>query len=212
MEIASLIRVMIVDDHPLVLDGLKFSLHLATDIELVGQAGSGLDAVRLCAKWRPDVILMDVMLPDMDGISATETILQQCPRTKVLILSALSNKDLIQRAIKAGVTGYLLKTIKPLDLIAAIRLAQGGHSTLAPVALQALLRQPPDEVGRDLTQREREVLALLVSGVSNEEMAGRLVLSPSTVRTHISNIFAKLGAANRAEAAALAIKHRLIAE
>jgi NarL family two-component system response regulator LiaR len=182
MEPATAIRVMLVDDHPLVANGLKFSLQLAPGIELVGEAANGQEAVRLCAERRPDVILMDVMLPELDGIAATAIILKQCPQIKVLMLSALDNETFVQQAIRAGACGYLLKTIKPLEPVAAIRLAYAGQFILAPAAMRVLLVQPAAEPRSSLTRQERQILALLVQGLNNEAIAARLVISLSTVR------------------------------
>lgn len=206
------IRVMIVDDHPVVRNGLRFSLLTFGDVELVGEAGSGEEAVRLCEEIRPDVVLMDLKMPGMDGVAATRAIRQRCLETQVIALTSFREPDLVQQALQAGAIGYLLKDVAIEDLSEAIRSAHAGRSTLAPEALQALTRPTAatSPLGGDLTDRQREVLALMVDGLSNVQIADRLTISLSTARFHVSTILRKLGAANRAEATALAIKYQLL--
>lgn len=206
------IRVMIVDDHPIVRDGLINMLLAFDDMELVGEAESGREALALCQKLRCDVILMDMVMPDMDGAATTRLILEQHPEAKIVVLTSFPEEDLVKQALEAGAVGYLLKNA-PIDTLAnAIRSAHAGQPTLAPEATQALIRVQtrPEGVGGDLSAREREVLALLVEGLSNDEIAKRLVIAPSTARHHVSACISKLGAANRAHAAALAVQHQLI--
>ena len=206
------IRVMIVDDHPIVRDGLINMLLAFDDMELVGEVESGREALALCQKLRCDVILMDMVMPDMDGAATTRLILEQHPEAKIVVLTSFPEEDLVQQALEAGAVGYLLKNA-PIDTLAdAIRSAHAGQPTLAPEATQALIRAQtrPEGVGADLSAREREVLALLVEGLSNDEIAKRLVIAPSTARHHVSACISKLGAANRAQAAALAVQHQLI--
>lgn len=207
------IRVMVADDHPVVRDGIRFSLLAFDDIELVGEASSGQEALRLCREVQPDVVLMDLKMPDMDGLATTHAIRERHPQVQVVALTGFHERDLVQEALQAGAIGYLLKDMALDELVRAIRSAHAGQSTLAPAVTQALVEAaaPPPDLGHDLSGREREVLALMVEGLSNVEIAARLSISPSTVGFHISNIFSKLGAANRAEAAALAMKHRLVA-
>ncbi len=206
------IRVVIVDDHELVRGGLETILGLFADIELVGQADSGAAAVKLCVEAQPDVVLMDLVLPGgMDGAEATKEVLHICPRVKVLALTSFSDPELIQRVLRAGALGCLLKNVSGKELAEAIRKAHAGTSTLAPEAADALVQaiaSPPGTRPR-LTRRERDVLKLIVEGLTNAEIADRLVVSLSTVKTHVSSIIAKLGASTRTEAAAIAVREHL---
>ena len=206
------IRVMVVDDHTVVRNGIKFSLSAFDDIKLVAEADCGDEAVRLCDEVEPDVVLMDMVMPGMDGVSATRVISERHPQTQVIALTSFQEGSLVQEALAAGAVGYLLKDVVIDELADAIRSAHAGRVTLAPAAAQALATEAarPPKVGADLTKREREVLALLVDGLSNVRIAEELGISVSTARFHVSSILSKLGAANRAEAAALAIKHRLL--
>jgi NarL family two-component system response regulator LiaR len=207
------IKVVIVDDHELVRGGLETILGLFDDIDLVGQADSGAAAVKLCGEAQPDVVLMDLVLPGgMDGAEATEELLRSCPGTKVLALTSFSDPELIQRVLRAGALGCLLKNVSGKELAAAIRKAHEGTSTLAPEAADALVHaiSAPPDTRAGLTRRELEVLALMVDGLTNAEIAERLVVSLSTVKTHVSSIIAKLGASTRTEAAAIAVREHLV--
>jgi NarL family two-component system response regulator LiaR len=206
------IRVLVVDDHAVVRSGIEYSLMTVKDIDLVASAGSGAEAVRLCEELQPDVVLMDMMMPKMDGISATRTILQSCPRTRVIALTSFQEGSLVQKALQAGAISYLLKDVGMDELADAIRSAARGQGVLASEAAKALAEAAaqPASLGADLTDREREVLALLVEGKSNTEISATLSISLSTARFHVSAILSKLHAANRAEAAVLAVKHSLI--
>lgn len=205
------IRVLIADDHGMVRKGLIAFLKGKSEIALVGEARNGKEAVALCAELRPDVVLMDLMMPELGGVAATRILHKNQPEIQVIALTSFQEKELVQDALQAGAISYLLKNISGEELAAAIHAAYVGRPTLAPEAVQSLIRtDQPVEVGRDLTRREREVLALIVKGLNNPEIAERLSLSRATVKVHVSNILSKLGVANRAEAISVAIKHKLI--
>jgi len=206
------IRVMIVDDHAMVRKGLAAFLKTEPGIDLVGEARDGREAIEYCDQLKPNVILMDLIMPDLGGVAATRTIHQRWPNVQVIALTSFQEKELVQDALQAGAIGYLLKNVSGDELCEAIRQAYGGRPTLAPEAVQALI-QPPSEaesMAADLTRREQEVLALLVKGMSNPEIAERLVISRSTVKVHISSILSKLGVASRGEAISLAIQNKLV--
>jgi two-component system, NarL family, response regulator LiaR len=206
------IRVMLVDDHTMVRRGLVTFLKAFDDLELAGEAESGEAAIRLCAEVLPDVILMDMVMPDMDGAAATRAIRQQFPQVQVIALTSFKEGDLVKHALEAGAIGYLLKDVSADELAEAIRAAQAGRATLSPEAAQALVEtanQRPAP-GLDLTEREREVLALMVEGLNNTQIAGRLTVSSSTVKSHVSNILSKLGVASRTEAVSLALRSHII--
>ena len=206
------IRVMIVDDHPVVRDGLKSMLLAFDDLELVGEAGDGNQAVARCRRNQPDVILMDMVMPGMDGVAATRAILNDCPRMRIIILTSFVEDSVVQDALEAGAIGYQLKNASINALAEAIRSAYAGQSVLSPEATTALIRTTtgPRKPGKGLSEREREVLTLIVQGLSNEEIAEQLVISHATARHHVSACLQKLGASNRAQAAALATKHQLV--
>jgi NarL family two-component system response regulator LiaR len=203
---------MIVDDHLLVRDGLELLVSTFDDLQVVAVAEDGEEAVRLCQEAQPDVILMDVVMPNMDGPTATARIRETWPHVQVLALTSFVEEDLVQPAIEAGAIGYLLKKVSANELAEAIRAAHLGRSTIDSDALQLLVksaRRTP-ALGHDLTEREREVLALLAVGLTNKEIAEKLTLSPATVRVYVSNVLSKLGAGNRTEAARLALEHKLV--
>ena len=212
MNTAQSIRVLLVDDHAMVRKGLVAFLKNMPELELVGEACDGREAIEFCEQYQPDVILMDLVMPELGGVAATRTIHQRWPRVQVIALTSFQEKELVQDALQAGAIGYLLKNVSGEELAEAIRQAHGGRPTLAPEAVQALI-QPPSEaesLAANLTRREQEVLALLVKGMSNPEIAERLVISRSTVKVHISSILSKLGVASRAEAISLAIHNKLV--
>lgn len=206
------IRVMLVDDHMMVRRGLATFLKVFDDLQLVGEAESGEAAIQLSAKVMPDVILMDMVMPDMDGACATRAIRQQFPQVQIIALSSFKGGPLIKKALEAGAIGYLLKDVSADNLVRAIRAAHVGRATLSPEASQALVEMEnrPPAPGLDLTDREREVLALMIEGLNNVQIAGRLTVSPSTIKSHVSNILAKLGVASRTEAVTLALRNGII--
>jgi len=206
------IRVMVVDDHTMVRRGLATFLKVFDDLELAGEAASGQAAVQLCAQLQPDVVLMDMVMPDMDGATATRLIRKQSPLIQVIALTSFKEEILVQSALQAGAIGYLLKDVSVDELAQAIRAAHAGRTTLSPEAAQALVHaasQPPAP-GSDLTERERAVLALMVEGLNNTQIAARLTVSPSTVKSHVSNILSKLAVASRTEAVTLALHNRQV--
>ena len=206
------IRVMLVDDHAVVRSGLSAFLSANPDLELVGEAENGQQAVVRAGLFQPDVILMDLMMPVMDGITAMERIHADHPEIQIIALTTFKEDHLVQGALQAGAISYLLKNVSIDELSAAIRKAYEGKSVLAPEATQVLISAAtrPPAPGHDLTEREREVLRLLVEGLSNQEISDRLVISQSTVKNHVSSVLSKLDAANRAEAVALALKNQLV--
>jgi two-component system, NarL family, response regulator LiaR len=206
------IRVMIVDDHAVVRSGLATFLSAFDDLLLVAEAASGEEALRLCRDRRPDVVLMDLVMPEMDGAAATRAIKACCPEIRVVALTSFREEELVQGALRAGAIGYLLKNVSADRLAEAIRAACAGRPTLAPEATEALIQATvrPPEPSFDLTPRELEVLALVVRGLSNAEIAQELVVSRSTIKFHVSSILSKLGAGSRTEATALAVQHRLL--
>jgi NarL family two-component system response regulator LiaR len=212
METSRVIQVMLVDDHNVVRSGLATFLRAYEDLELVGEAKNGLEALDLCRKKQPDVILMDLMMPEMDGIAATRAILAAYPEIKIVAMTSFEEEQLVQGVLAAGAISYLLKNVTSDELANAIRAAYSGRSTLAPEAAKALIQatRPPKQPLVDLTEREREVLHLVVQGQSNQQIADGMFISLATVKAHISNILSKLGVSSRAEAIAFAIKHKLM--
>ena len=206
------IHVMLVDDHNVVRSGLATFLRAYEDLDLVGEAKNGLEALNLCRRKQPDVILMDLMMPEMDGIEATRAILAEYPEIKIIAMTSFEDEQLVQGVLAAGAISYLLKNVTSDELSKAIRDAVSGKSTLSPEAATALIHatHPTEQSLSDLTEREREVLSLVVQGQSNQKIADALVISIATVKAHISNILSKLQVSSRAEAIAYAIKHRLV--
>ena len=206
------IQVLLVDDHRMVREGLAVFLQVADDLELAGEAEDGAEAVELCARLRPDVVLMDLKMPRMDGATATRLITERFPGIRVIALTSFQEEGLVERALHAGAISYLLKNVTAEALGEAIRSAAAGRATLAPEAAQDLVRSATKgpQPGSDLTPREREVLGLMVRGSSNKEIAQALVVSQSTAKFHVSRILAKLGASGRTEAVTIALHHGLV--
>ena len=209
------IRVLIVDDHPVVRKGLKMLLNNALNIEVVGEAIDGLEAIHQAHELNPDIILMDLLMPRMDGIAATIDIKRDNPAARILILSSFSEDDKVFPAIKAGASGYLLKDSMPEELVQAIHNIYNGRPSLHPVIASKLMEEfnKQEESGSQqelLTDREVEVLKLIANGFSNQEIASKLVISERTVSTHISNILDKLHLANRTQAALYALRQGLV--
>ena len=207
------IRVVIADDHNVVREGLRLILSEAEGIEVVGEAGDGEQAVELVHQRKADVALVDLMMPKLDGIGAARRLGDEGHPCRVLLLTSADDGQGVGDAVRAGVTGYLLKDILSADLIAAIRNAADGIPTLHPVAQRRLMSEvatPPERSPLDaLTPRERDVLQLIVAGLGNKQIAGRLSLSAGTVKGYVSEIFEKLGVADRTQAALLAVRHGL---
>jgi NarL family two-component system response regulator LiaR len=212
MNTPQTIQVMLVDDHNVVRSGLATFLKAYDDLELVGEAKNGLEALNLCHIKKPDVILMDLMMPEMDGIAATRAILADYPEIKIIAMTSFEEEELVQGVLAAGAMGYLLKNVTADDLAKAIRDAVLGRATLSPEAATALIHatRPTKQPSFDLTDREMQVLNLVVQGQSNQQIADALVITLATVKAHISNILAKLEVSSRAEAIAYAIKHKIV--
>jgi two-component system, NarL family, response regulator LiaR len=206
------IRVLIVDDHAVVRSGLSKFLLVSRDLELVGEAADGAEAVQQVALRQPDVVLMDLMMPGTDGVTATRAIRQKYPRTQVVALTSFAEEAMVQGALQAGAVGYLQKNVTAAELASAIRSAHAGRMILSSEAAQVLAHsttQPPTTANA-LTEREGEVLALMVAGLNNQEIAERLVLSLGTVKFHVSNIYQKLGVEGRVAAVKLALDRKLV--
>ena len=206
------IRVMIVDDHAVVRSGLATFLLAFDDLEPAAEAGSGEEAIRLCAAHDPDVVLMDLVMPGMDGAAATRAIREKHPHIQVIALTSFKEDDLVQGVLQAGAISYLLKNVTAAALAGAIRAAHAGRPTLAPEATAALIHvaTQPKEPDYALTAREQEVLDLMAQGLNNPEIAGKLVVSRSTIKFHVSSILSKLGVNGRTEAVALAMQKNLV--
>jgi NarL family two-component system response regulator LiaR len=214
MSEAHTIRVLIVDDHEIIRTGITYSLSAFPDLELVGEANSGPEALQLCSETQPDVVLMDMLMPAMDGVQTTQAIKKQHPRVQILALTSFHDRERVKRAMQAGVAGYLIKGVSASELAEAIRVAHGGRTILSREATEALIEpdEPRAALGHDLTEREREVLALLAKGLSNAQIAQRLTITLSTTKHHVSAILSKLGATNRAGAVVTAMEQGLIRE
>jgi len=205
------IRVLLVDDHAVVRSGLGAVLMTADGFELAGEASNGEEAVRQCGRLKPDVVLMDIMMPVMDGVQATRQIREKWPSINVVALTSFKEKDMVEGVLKAGAISYLLKNVTADELVAALRGAVTGQARLSPEATQVLVQglKEPGVENYDLTDREKDVLAAMCEGLGNTEIAEKLFVSHSTVKFHVSNVLSKLGVTSRSEAIALAYKHHL---
>ena len=206
------IRIMLVDDHDMVRRGMAVFLQALPDMELVGEAADGTEAIELVDQIQPDVILMDVMMPEMGGIEATRRIKTRYPAVQVLMLSSSKDEESIKSAIQAGAIGYILKNVGINEMAEAVRNAAHGQATLSPAVTQVLVAataRPPEPEYR-LTDRERELLGLLAKGYSNSDIASHLTISLSTVKFHVSSILVKLKASSRMEAVAIAHEQHLV--
>ena len=215
MSTADLIRVLSIDDHEIMRGGIRYLLLAVDDIELVGEARSGEEGLQLCVQLQPDVILMDMRMPGMDGIQATRLIHERFPEVKILALTSFEEEELVQQVVQAGAIGYLQKGISVDELAIAIRSAQAGKPTLSPQAFNVLVQgssSPAQGHDYDLSGRELQVLEMLVLGLSNPQIADRLVISEATVKFHVSNILKKMAVSNRTEATAQAIKSGLVSK
>jgi two-component system, NarL family, response regulator LiaR len=207
------IRVMLVDDHAVVRSGLAAFLSVFDDLVYIGEASDGREAIQKCAELQPDVILMDLVMPEMDGATATQVIVSRWPSIKVVALTSFTEDDLVQGALRAGAIGYMLKNATADELAAAVRHASAGKPTLAPEAAKVLIQtnhQKHQASRFDLTDREKEVLKYMAQGLNNLEIADRLIVSRSTVKFHVSSILCKLDATTRTEAVAIALQQRLV--
>lgn len=212
MENPNPIKVLIVDDHAVVRKGLRAFLLAFPDLKLVGEARDGEEALQACSLYLPDVVLMDLIMPKVDGIAATRLIRQRFPDTQVIALTSFKEDKLVQEILNAGAIGYLLKNIAADDLADAIRSAKVGQPTLAPEATKALIQNAtrPPRPDFSLTPRELEVLKLMVQGLNNPQIAETLMVSRSTVKFHVSSILAKLQISSRTEAVAIAVQNDLV--
>lgn len=206
------IRIMLVDDHQVVRSGLRAFLSVFNEFVFVGEAANGREALRQCPLCQPDVILMDLLMPEMNGAEATREIRRLYPHIQVVVLTSFREEAMVEDALKAGAIGYLLKDVTADELAEAIHAAMAGRPTLSPEATQALINASirPALSGPDLTEREMDVLRLMVEGDSNPGIARKLVISLSTVKFHVSSILSKLGAETRTEAVSTALTHNLM--
>jgi NarL family two-component system response regulator LiaR len=206
------IKVMIIDDHEMVRKGLIVLLENFADFEIVGDVGDARKAIDLCKVNMPDVILMDMVMPILDGVAATQLLRAVYPSIQIIALTSFNDEENIQKALKSGAISYLMKNVSIDELANAVRKANRGQATLAPEAAQALISAAtrPPMPAHDLTEREREVLGLMVEGLNNREIGERLVISSSTVKNHVSNILDKLGTTSRTHAVALAVETKIL--
>ena len=196
-----MISLLVAEDHGVMRRGLVELLSVADDLEVVGTAANGAEAIELAEELRPDVVLMDISMPDVDGIRATGSILEARSETRVVMLTAFSDRDRVVAALDAGAIGYLLKDSEPQEVLEAVRAAARGDAPLAPRAARQLLAARSEEQRADLSKREREVLALVAEGLPNKLIARRLEISEKTVKTHLTSVFQRIGVSDRTQAA-----------
>ncbi len=205
------IRIFVVDDHPMIRHGLAAMVQAERELQWVGDAASGEDALRMAPALKPDVVLMDLVMPQMDGIATIAALRPLLPQTRFVVLTSLLDPSEVKRALDAGASSFLLKNASAQELITVIRATASGHRVLAPEVTDALVAgEKRSSLGGDLTARERELLALMARGLSNQEISNRLAIAMPTVKFHVTNILAKLHADNRTEAVLTALKHRLV--
>jgi NarL family two-component system response regulator LiaR len=212
MTMSENIKVIIVDDHTVVRSGLGAVLDTSEGVELVGEAGDGEEAVRICERLQPDVVLMDLQMPKMDGVEATRIIHERWPQIHIIALTSYKEKEYVEGVLKAGATSYLLKNVSAEELVSAINKVVLDQPSLSPEAAQVLIQtvNEPSQPGIDMTDREREILALMVDGKSNSEISEVIFVTQATVKYHVSNILSKLGVSSRTEAVVVAMKNNLV--
>jgi NarL family two-component system response regulator LiaR len=212
MKQANPIRILLVDDHALVRKGLSMVLAVYDDFKVVGEANDGEEAVRLCEGLQPNVVLMDLLMPKMDGVNATKIIKERWPQIQIIALTSFDEKEYVEGALKAGASGYLLKNVSAEELVSAIQRAAIGQPSLSPEAAQVLIQKvtKPEKSDFNLTEREKKILELMVEGLSNNEIAERLVIGQATVKFHVGNVLSKLDVNSRTEAVILAMKQHLV--
>lgn len=208
------IRILVADDHPVVRDGLVLMLGTQSDFDVIAEASDGKQVIQLAKEHAPDVILLDLEMPELDGVQALEYLREECPQVRVLVFTAFDTDERIVGAVKAGAKGYLLKGAPRRDVFNAIRVISDGGSLLQPIVASKLMHhmssQMNDELVEPLTDREGQVLDLLAQGMTNKEIASDLVITERTVKFHISSILGKLGAGNRTEAVTIAVQRGLV--
>jgi DNA-binding NarL/FixJ family response regulator len=205
-----MIRILVVDDHPVVRDGLAMVLGTQPDFEVVGEASDGAQAVAKACELKPDVILLDLEMPGVDGLSALHQFRQKAPEVRVIVFTAFDTDERIIKAVQAGAKGYLLKGAPRAELFEAVRVVAGGGSLLQPVVASKLMRHMSEPAAEALTEREMDVLRLMAKGMPNKEIAAVLVVTERTVKFHISAILSKLGAGNRTEAVRVGVQRGLV--
>jgi NarL family two-component system response regulator LiaR len=205
---------IIIDDHAILRFGLELLTYICPEIEIVGDASNGLEGLHLCEELQPDVVLLDLFMPGMNGIETCSSIRQVCPHTKIVIMTSFVDDSLVQKALLAGATSYILKNVTPTELSKIILAAHQGKTTLAAEATQVLIhaQTAPENPNLQLTRREKEVLELMSKGLTNPEIASHLTVTLSTVKKHVSKVLEKLNASTRTEAVAFAIAHDLLTD
>ncbi|HEX2468305.1 MAG TPA: response regulator transcription factor [Solirubrobacterales bacterium] len=211
---ADAIRILVVDDHAVVREGLRAFLELQEEFEVVGEAGDGAEAVELAERLRPDVVLMDLVMPGLDGVGAMQRLRERLPSSRVIVLTSFAEDDRLLPAIQAGAAGYLFKNAQPSELARAVRAAHAGEALLDPAVaarlVDAIAQAPGTEPSEQLTPREREVLELIGRGLSNKLIARELEIAEKTVKAHVGHLLAKLGVTDRTQAALYAVRAGIV--